>query len=103
MKSISNGAGHPSLKSASEANINRLLRELHEKKRWLDTMIEGLEAAVGSPHHQLIERAAQMFDHLQGERPKVDLRPQQQRALAALASQVGRRPRRVVRSDAKAA
>jgi hypothetical protein len=103
MKPAQNGGAHPSLKQANEANVNRLLRELHEKKRWLDTMIEGLEAAAGSPHHQLIERAGQMFGHLDGERPKVDLRPQQQRILADLASQVGRRPRRVMRTDAKAA
>jgi hypothetical protein len=99
-----NGWASVSRKAATEANENRVLRELHEKKRWLDTMIEGLEAAAGSPHHQLIERAGEIFEHVNGTRPKVDLRRGQQRILADLASQVGRRrPRRVIRADAKAA
>jgi hypothetical protein len=93
-----------SRKALNEANVNRVLRELHQKKRWLDTMIQGLEAAAGSPHHQLIERAGEIFEHLNGTRPKVDLRRAQQRILAELASQVGRRrPQRVIRADAKAA
>ena len=103
MKSAQKGDLRLSLKSASETNVNRLLQELHEKKRWLDTRIEGLEAAAGSPHHQLIERAGRMFDHHNGERPKVDLKPQQQRILADLASQVGRRPKRMLRTEVKAA
>lgn len=99
-----NGDGGTSLRASNEANMNRLLRELHEKKRWLDTMIEGLEAAAGSPHHQLIEKAGRIFEHLNGARPKVDLRRPQQEVLAGLASQVGRRrPRRAARPDAKAA
>jgi hypothetical protein len=93
-----------SLRATNEANVNRVLRELHEKKRWLDTMIEGLEAAAGSPDHRLIERAGEIFEHLNGTRPKVDLRRPQQRVLADLATQVGRRrPRRLVRPDAQAA
>lgn len=104
MENGKNGLNKTSLRASNEANVNRLLRELHEKKRWLDTMIEGLEAAVDSPHHHLIERAGQIFEHLNGARPKVDLRGPQQRILADLASQVGRRrPRRVPRADAKAA
>jgi hypothetical protein len=110
---IGNGNGHRngkngnnglSLRASNDTNVNRLLRELHQKKRWLDTMIEGLEAAAGSPHHQLIERTGQIFEHLNGSRPKVDLRRPQQQILAGLASQVGRRrPRRANRSDVKAA
>lgn len=99
-----NGDGRMSLRASNDAHMNRLLRELHEKKRWLDTMIEGLEAAAGSPHHQLIEKAGQIFEHLNGSRPKVDLRRAQQEILAGLASQVGRqRPRRAARPDSKAA
>jgi len=99
-----NGGGRASLRATNEAHVNRLLRELHEKKRWLDTMIAGLEAAAESPHHHLIERAGEIFEHLNGAHPKVDLRRPQQRILADLASQVGRRrPRRVIRPDAKAA
>jgi hypothetical protein len=98
------GDGRMSLRESNDAHMNRLLRELHEKKRWLDTMIEGLEAAAGSPHHQLIEKAGQIFEHLNGSRPKVDLRRTEQEILAGLASQVGRRrPRRAARHDAKAA
>jgi hypothetical protein len=93
-----------SLGTSNEANVNRLLRELHEKKRWLDTMIEGLEAAAGSPHHQLIERAGEIFEHLNGTRPKVDLKRPQLRILADLAGQVGRRrAKRALRPEAKAA
>jgi hypothetical protein len=92
-----------SLANSNEAKVNRLLRELHEKKRWLDTMIDGLEAAAGSPHHRLIERAGEIFDHLNGGRPKVDLRRPQLRILADLAGQVGRRrARRTMRSQAAA-
>jgi hypothetical protein len=103
MKNCRDQENGVALKAANDANVNRLLRELHEKKRWLDTMIEGLEAAAGSPHHQLIEAAGQIFDHLNGGRPKVDLRRPQQRILADLATQVGRRrARRAMRAEAKA-
>ena len=88
----------------NDTNVSRLLQELHEKKRWLDVVIDGLEAAAGSPDHQLIERAGDMFDHLNGSRPKVDLRPKQQQILAGLATRVGRRrTKRPVRTEAKAA
>jgi hypothetical protein len=99
-----NGSNGKSLRAYNDAKVYRLLRELHEKKRWLDTMIEGLEAAAGSPHHQLIEQAGQIFENLHRKRPKVDLRGPQQRILADLASQVGRRrPRRAAHQEAKAA
>ena len=103
MKSGRNGA-NLLLKTATEANVSRVLRELHEKKRWLDVLIAALEEAEGSPHHQLIENAERIFERLNGDRPKVDLQPRQQRILADLASQVGRRrSRRVLRSQARAA
>jgi hypothetical protein len=104
MKSRHNGRNRELLSTASEANVNRLLKELHEKKRWLDVLIQGLEAAETSPHHQLIDSAERIFQRLNGERPKVDLRPQQQRILADLASQIARRrSRRVPRQVATAA
>ncbi len=104
MKTAKDGEYRTSLRAASEANVNKLLRELHEKKRWLDMMIDGLEAAAGSPHHQLIETAGQIFEHLNGGRPKVDLQGAQQRMLADLASQVGRRrTKRAMRAESKAA
>lgn len=91
MKSGRNAANRAALQAASDANVNRLLKELHEKKRWLDVLIDALEAAEHSPHHQLIESAERIFEQLNGDRPKVDLRPQQQRILADLACQVARR------------
>jgi hypothetical protein len=104
MRTENVGEMSSSLRAANDANVNRLLRELHEKKRWLDTMIEGLEAAAGSPHHQLIETAGQIFEHRNGGRPKVDLRRPQQRILADLATQVGRRrAKRAMRTETKAA
>jgi hypothetical protein len=60
-------------------------------------LIAALEAAEGSPHHQLIEKAERIFQHLNGDRPKVDVPPQQQRILADLASRIGGRPRRTRR------
>jgi hypothetical protein len=45
-----------------EESVETLLKELHEKKRWLDVMISGLEAAVESPEHKLIELAKKTFD-----------------------------------------
>ncbi len=81
-------------RGAHEVDMDQLLKELHEKKRWLDTMIVGLEKAVRSPHHQLIETAARVFDDLEGNRPKVDLLPRTQRKLAELALQVGKVRRR---------
>jgi hypothetical protein len=106
MKSARNGENRAALKSMRDANVNRLLRELHEKKRFLDVLIGALEAAEGSPHHQLIESAERIFDHLNGDKPKVDVPVHQQRILADLASRVGGRPRRsrrAVRSVAQAA
>jgi hypothetical protein len=66
-----------------------LLKELLEKKRWLDTVIEGLEKAVNSPGHQLIEITDRVFTELANGRPKVDLGLRQQKKLARLAGQVG--------------
>jgi hypothetical protein len=91
MKYGRKGMNRELLSTASEANVNRLLKELHEKKRWLDVLIQALEAAEVSPDHQLIDSAERIFERLNGDRPKVDLRPQQQRILADLASRIGRR------------
>lgn len=86
-----------------EVNVDRLLKDLHEKKQWLDTMIVALERAALSPDHQLIEEAGRVFDHFDGSRPKVDLRPRQQRKLADLAQQVGKVRHRRTRVANKAA
>ena len=73
----------------SGGNVDKLLDELLEKKRWLDSMIEALEAAKDSPQHQLIEMAARTFSESSGRSPKVDLQMESKRELAELARQVG--------------
>ena len=70
-------------------NVDHLLEELHEKKRWLDLMIAGLEAAIDSPQHRLIEMAAKTFEHQSGHAPKVDLIAAGAGDLAELARSVG--------------
>lgn len=74
-------------------NVDHLLAELHEKKRWLDIMIESLEAAKDSPQHQLIDLAARTFGESSERSPKVDLQTDSKQELAALAKKVqpGRR------------
>jgi hypothetical protein len=74
------------------AGVESLLRELHEKKEWLDTMIEGLEAALDSPEHRLIELAEQTFEASRREAPRVDLELDGKSALATLARRVGATP-----------
>jgi hypothetical protein len=88
---------------AAEINMDRLLKELHEKKRWLDTVIGGLEKAVNSPDHHLIENAHRLFADGGGRRPKVDVGVRQQKMLASLASQVGNGRRRRGRAESQAA
>ena len=73
---------------ADPVKLERVLKELYSKKKWLDTIIASLEAAVESPDYRLIERLSQTLDNGDGTRPKVDIRKQQQVRLAALAAQV---------------
>ena len=70
-------------------NVEHLLEELHSKKKWLDVMIEGLEAAVDSPQHKLIEMAAKTLDQPRRRSPKVDYQEAQNGELIALARRVG--------------
>ena len=79
--SLKNGAG-------DGANLDRLLNELHAKKRWLDEVINGLEMALRSPDMQFVTSIAKTFGEEARARPKVDLRSRQQRKLARLASRV---------------
>ena len=72
--------------------VDSLLNELHQKKRWLDTMIEGLEAAIDSPQHKLIELAKSTFENHQGPAPRVDLEHSGKAALMTLAKSVGKAP-----------
>jgi hypothetical protein len=73
-------------------SVEGLLQELHEKKQWLDMMIEGLEAALESPEHRLIQLVEQTFEESQAEAPCVDLEQGGRSALATLARRVGATP-----------
>ena len=74
-------------------NIDHLLAELHEKRRWLDAMIESLETARRSPEHQLLSLAERALGEEAEGIPRADLGPDVQRQLATLAEKVnpGRR------------
>lgn len=85
-------------------NVDHLLEELLEKKRWLDLMIAGLEAAVESPQHRLIEMATKTFEEQSVRAPKVDLISNGSGDLAELAKSVGQsRLRRPARARRRAA
>lgn len=71
-------------------NIDLVLNELHAKRKWLDTVIAGLESAIQSPDHRLIESLSATYPHDGKRRPKVDLRSRQQASLSRLASRVQR-------------
>ena len=88
-------------KRKRNVDLDRLLAELHAKKRWLDTVIEGLEKAVQSPGHQLLEFIANVFGNGNRPGPKVDLGPPQRAKLTRLATEVQRSgaPRRKKRDD----
>lgn len=70
-------------------DIERLLGDLHRKKLWLDTVIEGLEQAIQSPENRLIEAVQAAFD--EGQTPRVDLAEHEGSLLRALASKIPRR------------
>jgi hypothetical protein len=78
--------------SGVDARVETLLLELHEKKRWLDTMIDGLEAALASPEHQLIALAEEIFEGDAAAAPRVDLQREGRAALTVLARSVGATP-----------
>ena len=71
-------------------DLDRVLDELHAKKRWLDTVIEALERAIESPDHQLLESIVNAFANGDQSRPKVDLGPPQRARLTRLATEVQR-------------
>ena len=81
-------------KEGSAVNIDLLLNELHAKRNWLDTVIAGLESAIRSPDHRLIESLSTAYSNGARGRPKVDLRPRQQANLSRLASKVQRHANR---------
>ena len=71
-------------------DIDLLLNELHTKRRWLDTVIAGLESAIQSPDHRLIESLSAAYSNGYMGQPKVDLRSRQQAKLSRLASRIRR-------------
>ena len=71
-------------------DIDLLLNELHTKRKWLDTVIAGLESAIKSPDHRLIESLSAVYSHGHNGCPKVDLRSRHQAKLSRLASSVRR-------------
>jgi hypothetical protein len=81
-------------------DIDRLLGDLHRKKRWLDTVIDGLEQAIQSPEVRLIEAVQAAFDD--GPPFRVDLAEHDGLLLRTLASQVARRGPTVERRSVSA-
>ena len=77
-------------KPKRHVDLDRVLDELHAKKRWLDRVIEGLEKAIQSPDHQLLESIANAFANGNQSRPKVDFARPQRARLTRLASEVQR-------------
>jgi hypothetical protein len=80
----------PSVQQES-LDIDRLLGDLRRKKRWLDTVIHGLEQAIQSPEIRLIDAVQAAFPD--ESIPRVDLPPAEGSRLRALASKVPRRSR----------
>jgi hypothetical protein len=72
-------------------SVELLLRELYAKKRWLDMVIGGLEAALESPQHQLVRLVQETLGDESPARPKVDLGDERRVALANLARTIGAR------------
>lgn len=70
-------------------DIERLLDDLHRKRCWLDTVIEGLEQAVQSPEIRLIDAVEAAFKD--GQTPRVDILAHKGSLLQALAAKVPRR------------
>lgn len=70
-------------------DIERLLGELHRKKRWLDTVIEGLEQSSQSPELRFVEAVEAVFGD--GQTPWVDLPADSKTLLRVLALQIPRR------------
>ena len=81
-------------KEGCTVDIDLLLNELHAKRKWLDTVIAGLESAIQSPHHRLIESLSAEYSNGRNGRPKVDLRSRQLAKLLRLASKVQRQTAR---------
>jgi hypothetical protein len=71
-------------------DLNRLLTELHAKRRWLDEVICGLEEVLTSPELKFVTAITEVFGEDHSPRPKIDLESGRQRRLSRLASKVVR-------------
>ena len=70
-------------------DIDQVLGDLHRRKRWLDTIIQGLEQAIESPEIRLIHAAEAAFQDESG--PRIDLQEDQGSLLRMLALKIRRR------------
>ena len=82
--------------AADTVKLSQLVEELYAKKKWLDRVIAGLEAAIASPDYRLIQALTEAFENGGKRPPKVDLRKLQQTRLEQLAADVSRRKNGVV-------
>ena len=80
-------------------DLNRLLTELHAKRRWLDEVIRGLEEVVQSPELKFVTAITEVFGGDHGPMPKIDLETGGKRRLSRLASKVSK-PKNVQPSSA---
>ena len=69
-------------------DLNRLLTELHAKRRWLDEVIRGLEEVLQSPELKFVTAIAEVFGEEDSPRPKIDLETGRKRRLSRLASRI---------------
>ena len=72
--------------------VEDLLRDLHEKKRWLDMMIGGLEAAVSSPEHRFITSVKEVYSAKGPAATRSDMERERRALLASLARRVNATP-----------
>ncbi len=74
-------------------NLEKVLKDLHAEKQWLESMIGALETASSSPAHRLIRTLDQSLWHGRSERGlRVGTRKKSE--LARLARLVGRNDHR---------
>jgi hypothetical protein len=72
-------------------DLNRVLTELHGKRKWLDELIQGLEAVAQSPEVALVTAVEEVLSGDWCPKPKVDLGSRKKARLLRLASRVKNR------------
>jgi hypothetical protein len=78
-------------------NLEKVLKDLHAEKQWLESMIGALEAASSSPGHRLIRSLDQSLWH--GRRVRgLRVGPRKNSELARLAELIGRNGHRRTRA-----